>query len=135
MPETTSCTQTNQNPTQGASTEFCPRCHNLLSFSWMRQTDRGLQPVYVCHECEISFMHAPVTQMQLLEVPRCTNEPQTFCGINPLIDHISYTTDDLSRSHLVHELVLLRRALDRLRHERQYFDESDIDSFLDRLQG
>lgn len=134
MPETNSYVQTSQNPTPGASVEFCPKCLNLLSFSGMQQTDRGFQLVYDCPECESSFTYAPVTQMQLFEVLRDTNEPQTFCGINPLINHISENSN-VSRSHLIHELQLLRRALDRLRHERQYFDESDIDSFLDRLQG
>ena len=134
MPETKSCVQTSQNPTQGASADFCPKCLNLLSFAGMQQTNRGFQLVYDCSECESSFTYAPVTQMQLFEVLRDTNEPQTFCGINPLIDHISGNSN-VSRFYLIHELQLLRRALDRLRHERQYFDESDIDSFLDTLQG
>ncbi|MDD2468531.1 MAG: hypothetical protein PHI97_31520 [Desulfobulbus sp.] len=134
MPETKLCIQTSHNPTCGSSVEFCPKCLNLLSFSGMQQTDRGFQLVYDCPECESSFTYAPVTQMQLFEVLRDTTEPQIFCGINPLIDHIS-EIDNVSKSHLINELQLLRRALDRLRHERQFLDESDIDSFLDRLQG
>ena len=134
MPETKSYVQTSQNPTPRPAADFCPKCLNLVFFSGIQQTDPGFQRVYECPECESSFTYAPVTQMQLFEVLRDANEPQTFCGINPLIDHISENSN-VSRSHLIHELQLLRRALDRLRHERQYFDESDIDSFLDRLQG
>ena len=50
------------------STEICPKCQNLLTFSGIQQTDRGGHLLYSCSECSAEFAFVPVTEFRLFEV-------------------------------------------------------------------
>ena len=65
-----------------------------------------------------------------------------FCGLQPLISHLKAvatkpagkrTFDEIYEA--VEELQRLDDALVRLRYERSFVDESDIDQAIDRLRG
>lgn len=66
----------------------------------------------------------------------------TFCGVQLLSKRLSALesqSDNMAINKeiraVVSELALLDAGLDRLRHERHFVDEQDIDHFLDRLRG
>ncbi len=50
------------------STEICPKCQNLLTFSGIQQTNRGGQFIYTCSECSTEFAFVPVTEFRFFEV-------------------------------------------------------------------
>lgn len=64
-----------------------------------------------------------------------------FCGLSALIERLeklsaasdSWHVDDEIRE-IISELRLLDGTLSRLRHERAYVDERDIDLAIDRLR-
>lgn len=63
---------------------------------------------------------------------------KVFCGVQALQRRLNATTADQQKFDaiysVVEELYLLDDCLARLRHDRRFFDERDLDQAIDRLR-